>query len=71
MAEDSQKSAVKILDHINIAELNRGQSSKVIKRIATEDKTALILKNGKPLAFVMSNSRYERLLKKGIKFDEC
>ena len=65
------KSAPKpLVEHINIAELNRGQSSKIVKRISEEDTTALILKNGKPMAFIMSYGRYQRMHEKGIDIDE-
>ena len=59
-----------LVEHINIAELNRGQSSKIMKRISEEDKTALILKNGKPMAVVISYDKYQRLHEKGIDIDE-
>lgn len=58
------------MDHLNITEFNRGQSSKMIKKLVEEDKAAYINKNGKPIAVIMSNERYERLLKKGIDINE-
>ena len=48
----------------------RGQASKIVTAVAEEDKTGFILKNGKPLAIIMSNERYERLLKAGIDINE-
>ena len=54
------------MQHFNIGEFNRGQSSKLLRELAENDKTAYILKNGKPLAVVISNARYERLLEDGI-----
>lgn len=54
------------MEHYNIGEFNRGQSSKLIRGLSENDKTAFILKNGKPLAVVMSYERYERLLQEGI-----
>lgn len=54
------------MQHFNIGEFNRGQSSKLLRELAENDKTAYILKNGKPLAVVISNARYERLLAAGI-----
>ena len=54
------------MQHFNIGEFNRGQSSKLLRELAKNDKTAYILKNGKPLAVVISNARYERLLEAGI-----
>lgn len=59
-----------LMEHINIAELNRGQSSKIMKRIVEEDKTALVLKNGKPMTVVISYEKYQRLHEKGIDIDE-
>jgi PHD/YefM family antitoxin component YafN of YafNO toxin-antitoxin module len=58
------------MEHLNIAEFNRGQSSKLIRGLVADDKTAFIQKNGKPIAVVMSNARYERLLKKGVDINE-
>lgn len=46
----------------NIAEFNRGQASKIIRKISEEDETALVLKHGKPLAVVISIEKYNRLL---------
>ena len=50
------------MEHLNIGEFNRGQSSKLIRSLSEEDKAAFILKNGKPLAVVISYKRYERML---------
>ena len=50
------------MEHFNIGEFNRGQSSKLIRSLSEEDKAAFILKNGKPLAVVISYKRYERML---------
>lgn len=58
------------MDHFNIAEFNRGQSSKIIKNLVEEDKTAFIQKNGKPIAVVMSYERYQRLYEEGIDINE-
>lgn len=69
MVEKKAKSKVP-MEHLNIAEFNRGQSSKLIRGLVAEDKTAFIQKNGKPIAVVMSNARYERLLKKGVDINE-
>lgn len=46
------------------------QSSKLITRLSDEDKAAFVLKNGKPIAILISNERYERLLKAGIDITE-
>ena len=54
------------MEHLNITEFNRGQSSKVIKKLVE----AYINKNGKPIAVIMSNERYERLIAGGIDINE-
>ena len=58
------------MQHINMTDLLKGQASKIITALSAEDKTAFIQKNGKPLAVVISNDRYERLLKAGIDINE-
>jgi prevent-host-death family protein len=55
-----------VMEHLNIAEFNRGQSSKIIRGLVEEDKTAFIQKNGKPIAVVMSYERYQRMYEKGV-----
>lgn len=54
------------MEHYNITELLRGKSSKIITKIATEDTSAFILKNGKPMAVIISHDKYLRLLASGI-----
>ena len=66
-----QKKGMVPMEHFNIGEFNRGQSTKLIRGLAEDDKTAFILKNGKPLAVVISYERYERLLAKGIDINDC
>jgi len=58
------------MQHINMTDLLKGQASKIITTLSVEDKTAFIQKNGKPLAVVISNDRYERLLHAGIDINE-
>ncbi len=60
----------KPMEHLNIGEFNRGQSSKLIRKLVEDDTTAYINKNGKPIAVILSNERYERLLKNGIDINE-
>lgn len=60
----------KPMEHHNIGGFLKGQSSKILTSIAGADKTAFVLKNGKPIVVVMSNERYERLLKAGIDINE-
>jgi prevent-host-death family protein len=59
-----------IMEHLNIAEFNRGQSSRLLRELVAADKTAFIQKNGKPIAVVMSKERYDRLMKEGIDINE-
>lgn len=58
------------MEHLNIAEFNRGQSSKLIRNLVEEDKAAFINKNGKPMAVVMSKARYDRLMEKGVDIND-
>ena len=58
------------MEHLNIGEFNRGQSSKLIIGLVEEDKTAFIQKNGKPIAVVMSYERYQRMFEQGIDINE-
>jgi PHD/YefM family antitoxin component YafN of YafNO toxin-antitoxin module len=67
---ENKRKAKKPMEHHNMADFLRGQSSKILTSLSNEDKTAFILKNGKPIAVVMSNERYERLLKAGIDINE-
>jgi len=64
--EVSEKKIITPMEHLNIGEFNRGQSSKLIRNLVEKDNTAFILKNGKPIAVVLSYERYERLLQEGI-----
>jgi hypothetical protein len=58
------------MEHHNMADFLRGQSSKILTRLSVEDKTAFIHKNGKPVVVVISNARYERLLQNGIDIND-
>ncbi|MCQ2398759.1 MAG: type II toxin-antitoxin system Phd/YefM family antitoxin [Sphaerochaetaceae bacterium] len=60
----------KPMEHFNIAEFNRGQGSKIIRHTSEDDSVAFIQKNGKPLAILISNERYERLLAGGIDIND-
>lgn len=66
----SEKKVIMPMEHLNIGEFNRGQSSKLIRNLAENDKTAFIQKNGKPIAVVMSYERYKRLLKEGVDIND-
>ncbi|MCI7552042.1 MAG: type II toxin-antitoxin system Phd/YefM family antitoxin [Arcanobacterium sp.] len=52
--------------HINIGDLSRGQASRLIKEASDKDEPAYVLRYGKPIAVVISNDRYERLMNEGI-----
>lgn len=56
--------------HFNMADFLRGQASKILTSISETDETGFVCKHGKPLVVVMSNERYERLLKAGIDINE-
>lgn len=58
------------MEHLNIGEFNRGQSSKLIRGLVEKDKTAFIQKNGKPIAVVMSYERYQRMFEQGLDINE-
>ena len=58
------------MDFYNMSDFLRGQSSKLITKLSYEDRAAFVLKNGKPIAVLISNERYERLLKSGIDITE-
>lgn len=52
--------------HINIGDLSRGQASRLIKEAAEKDEPAYVVRYGKPIAVLISNERYERLMEEGI-----
>lgn len=58
------------MEHLNIGEFNRGQASKLIRELSENDRTGFVLKNGKPIAVLLSYARYERLLKAGIDIND-
>lgn len=64
------KSKKQPMEFYNMSDFLRGQASKLITRLSDEDKAAFVLKNGKPIAVLISNDRYERLLKAGIDITE-
>ena len=64
------KKSITSMEHYNMSDFLRGQASKIITTISTEDKSGFVLKNGKPMAVIISNDRYERLLKAGIDLNE-
>ena len=70
MTDKKTSSKVPIMEHLNIAEFNRGQSSRLLRELVEADRTAFIQKNGKPIAVVMSYARYQRLCEEGIDINE-
>ena len=64
------KKSIKPMEHLNMSDFLRGQASKIITKIAEEDTTGYVLKHGKPMVVMISNERYERLLKHGIDINE-
>ncbi|HAM81005.1 MULTISPECIES: type II toxin-antitoxin system Phd/YefM family antitoxin [Bacillaceae] len=68
--ESEDKVQKQPMDFYNMSDFLRGQSSKLITKLSDEDRTAFVLKNGKPIAVLLSNERYERLLKSGIDITE-
>ena len=70
MTDNKPNSKVPIMEHINIAEFNRGQSSRLLRELVEADKAAYINKNGKPMAVVMSYARYLRLCEGGVDINE-
>jgi prevent-host-death family protein len=70
VADKKSSPKVPIMEHLNIAEFNRGQSSKLLRELVEQDKTAYINKNGKPMAVVMSYARYLRLCEGGVDINE-
>lgn len=66
----TDKISKKPMEHYNMSDFLRGQASKIITGIAEDDKAGFVLKNGRPLAVLISNNRYERLLKAGIDITE-
>lgn len=65
-----EKKSITPMEHYNMSDFLKGKASKIVTAIADEDKSGFILKNGKPLAIIISNERYERLLKSGIDINE-
>ena len=64
------KKSITPMEHYNMSDFLRGQASKIITSISEYYTAGFVLKNGKPLAVIMSNDRYERLLKAGIDINE-
>ncbi len=66
---ESRKS-ITPMEHYNMSDFLKGQSSKIMTTISEKDHSGYVLKHGKPIVVIISNDRYERLLKKGIDINE-
>lgn len=66
---DKQKH-IEPMQHYNMSDFLRGQASKIITSVSDGDHTGFVCKHGKPIAILMSNERYERLLKAGIDIND-
>lgn len=55
-----------LMKFYNMSDFLKGQSSKIITNLSEKDEAAFVLKNGKPMAVIISNERYERLMSAGI-----
>lgn len=64
------KKSITPMEYYNMSDFLRGQSSKIITTISTEDKAGFVLKNGKPMAVIISHEKYKRLLQAGIYINE-
>ena len=69
MTNDERKS-IKPMEHYNMSDFLKGQASKIITKVSEKDTTGYVLKHGKPMVVMISNERYERLLKQGIDINE-
>ncbi len=58
------------MDFYNMSDFLCGQSSKIVIKLSEEDEAAFALKNGRPMAALISIERYERLMKAGIDITE-
>ena len=52
------KKSIKPMEHYNMSDFLKGQASKIITKVS------------EPMVVIISNDRYERLLKQGIDINE-
>ena len=64
------KKSITPMEHYNMSDFLRGHASQIITKVSEQDTTGYVLKHGKPMVVMISNDRYERLLKKGIDINE-
>lgn len=65
-----ERKSIKPLEHYNMSDFLKGQASKIFTKVSEEDTVGYVLKHGKPMVIMISNERYERLLKAGIDVNE-
>lgn len=64
------KKSIKPMEHYNMSDFLGDHASQIITKVSEEDTTGYVLKHGKPMVVMISNERYERLLKQGIDINE-
>ena len=62
--------SIQPMEHYNMSDFLRGHASQIITKVSKEDTIGCVLKHGKPMVIMISNDRYERLLKEGIDVKE-
>lgn len=62
----NKKECKDTMEFYNMSDFLKGQSSKIITKLSDNDKAGFILKNGKPMAVLISKDRYDRLVQAGI-----
>ena len=67
---DQNVKSIEPMKHYQMSDFLRGQASKILTKVGEEDSTGFVCKHGIPVVVVMSNDRYERLLKAGIDINE-
>ena len=65
-----EKKSTKPMEHYNMSDFLRGHASQIITKVSEQDTTGYVLKHGKPMVVIISNERYERLLRAGIDINE-
>ena len=65
-----EKKSIKPMEHYNMSDFLRGHASQIITKVSEQDTSGYVLKHGKPMVVIISNERYERLLRAGIDINE-
>ena len=66
----AEKKSITPMEHYNMSDFLRGHASQIITKVSEQDTTGYVLKHGKPMVVIISNERYERLLRAGIDINE-